>query len=303
MPIHDQSYRHWEGEFKSHVFRWWVVTREGLRIILRQKLLLLFILGPPAIHVFVTGAIIYGVNVLENLPKMPNLKIANPKFFFDFFIRQVFFITPICVFGGSGLIANDLKSNALQLYLSKPLTRVDYLVGKLAIIMVLMGFLTVVPGFLLFIENAVLSKGLTFLKEGYWILGSIVLYSFVLTLPTGLLILALSSATRSNRYAAVSFIATLIGTSAFSEMLEEILKLKIAILTGTSVFSEILGKILNSESAVFISYLSDLKILGERLFGLSTHQHWYWAMFIILGIIGLCICIMYRRVKGVEIVK
>jgi hypothetical protein len=97
-----------------------------------------------------------------------------------------------------------------------------------------------------------------------------------------LLSLALSSATRSSRYAAVSFIAILAGTPVFSEMLEGILKLK---------------------SAVFISYWSNLRILGERLFRLSTHQHWYWAMFIILGIVGVCIWLMHRNVKGVEIVK
>jgi len=243
-------------------------------------LFLLFILGPPAIHSFVAGAVIYGVNIYGTLFK--DLDIINAKFFFDFFMRQIFFITPICVFGGSGLIANDLKSNALQLYLSKPLTRLDYLMGKLAIIMVLMGFLTVVPGILLFIENAVLSEGSTFLKEEYWILGSIVLYSLILTLPTGLLILALSSVAKSSRYAAIIFIAILTGTPIFSEMLKGILKL---------------------ESAVFISYWSNLRILGEWLFRLSTHQHWYWAMFIILGIIGICIWIMHRNVKGVEIVK
>jgi len=280
MPIHDQSYRHWEGEFRSHVFRWWVVTREGLRIILRQKLFLLFILGPPAVHSFVTGAIIYGVNIYGTFVK--NLDMINAKFFFDFFIRQVFFVTPICVFGGSGLIANDLKSNALQLYLSKPLTRVDYLVGKLAIIMVLMGFLMVVPGILLFIENAVLSEGVTFLKEEYWILGSIILYSLILTLPTGLLILALSAVAKSSRYAAIIFIA---------------------ILTGTPIFSEMLKGILELRWAAFVSYWSNLDILGKRLFGLSSSYSWYWPMFIILGIIGLCVWIMYRRVKGVEIVK
>jgi ABC-2 type transport system permease protein len=282
MPIHDQSYRHWEGEFRSHVFRWWVITREGLRILLRHKLFLLFILGPPAVHVFVTGAIIYGTSVIETVPKMPNLKIVNPKFFFDFFMRQIFFITPICVFGGSGLIANDLKSNALQLYLSKPLTRLDYLAGKLAVVIVLMGFLMVVPGILLFIENAVLSEGATFIKEGYWMLGSIILYSLILTFPTGLLILALSSVAKSSRYAAIIFIAILTGTPIFSEMLKGILKLK---------------------SAVFISYWSNLDILGKRLFGLSSRYDWYWAMLIILGITGLCVWIMHRKVKGVEIAE
>lgn len=278
MPIHDQSYRHWEGTFKSHAFRWWVITREGLRIILRRKMFLLFILAPPAIVFLVHGIIIYVVNIYEDIFKMN----IDGSFFFGFFMRQTFWIVLICVFGGSGLIANDLKNNALQLYLSKPLTRRDYLVGKLATVMILMGFVTVAPGIVLFLENALVSEGTTFLTEKYWMFGSIILYSLFLTLPTGLLILALSSMTKSSRYAAISFAAILTGTPLFSELLRGVLKLK---------------------PAIFASYWSNLYILGRQLFGMSSPDRWYWATLILVGIMGICIWIMHRKVKGVEIVK
>ena len=280
MPIHDQSYRHWEGTFKSHSFRWWVITREGLRIILRRKVFLIFIMAPPIIQFLIFGAIVYGVNVYGSLF---NLNIVNPKFFFDFLMRQTFFLVLICIFGGSGLLANDLKNNALQLYFSKPLTRIDYLVGKFTIIMVLMAFLTLVPGIILFAENSVISEGSTFFKENYWLLGSIVLQSFILMVPTGLLILALSSVTKNSRYTAISFIAILMGTPIFSQILRHALRIK---------------------SAVFISYWENINILGKRLFRLSkSPDNWYWAIFIILGIIGVCIWTMYRKINGVEIVK
>ena len=280
MPIHDQSYRHWEGTFRPHTFRWWVITREGLRIILRRKIFLIFIMAPPIIQFLIYGAIVYGVNVYGSLF---NLDIVNAKFFFDFLMRQTFSIALICIFGGSGLIANDLKNNALQLYFSKPLTRLDYLVGKFAIIMVLMAFLTTVPGILLFMENSVISEGTTFIRENNWVLGSIVLHSFIITIPTGLLILALSSVTRNDRYTAISFIAILLGTLAFSEILENALKLK---------------------PAVFVSYWSNINMLGKRLFRLPDHpDSWYWAVPVILGIAGVCIWTMYRKINGVEIVK
>lgn len=280
MPIHDQSYRHWEGTFKSHTFRWWIITREGLRIILRRKLFIIFIMAPPIIQFFVFGAIIYGVNVYGSLF---NLNIVNAEFFFKFLNRQIFFIVLICIFGGSGLMANDLKNNALQLYFSKPLTRLDYLLGKFAIIIVLMAFLTTVPGVILFMENAVISEGTTFIRGNYWLLGSIILYSFIIIIPTGLLVLALSSVTRNSRYSAISFVAILIVTPAFSEILENAVKIK---------------------SAVFVSYWSNMRILGERLFDLpSKYANWYWAVVIILGIVGVCMWTMYRRVNGIEIVK
>ena len=77
-------------------------------------------------------------------------------------------IALIAIFGGSGLIATDLKNNALSLYLSKPLSWIDYLIGKFAVIGILLGSLTVVPGLLLFLEQALLADG-SFLKENYWL--------------------------------------------------------------------------------------------------------------------------------------
>ena len=54
----------------------------------------------------------------------------------------MFFVT---VYVGAGLIANDRRANALQIYLSKPLTRAEYVVGKLAILMAFLLLVTWVP--------------------------------------------------------------------------------------------------------------------------------------------------------------
>lgn len=279
MPIHDQSYRHWEGALKSRTFRWWTITREGLRIILKRKLFIL-IMALAGIQIFVYGGIVYGVNTYGLMFK---LNVINPKFFFDFTMRQNFFIALICIFAGSGLIANDLRNNALQLYLSKPLTRIDYLIGKIMIVLILLGFITLAPGILLFIENAILSQDLTFIKEEYWIIGAIIAFSLILIIPTGLLILALSSITKNSRYTAISFIAILMGTPIFSGLVVTILKLRWAIL---------------------ISYWTNLEILGRKLFKLSGNpDYWYWSIFIVFATIILCIWIIQRKVKGVDIVK
>ena len=33
MPIHDLGYRHWAGEWTSHPYRWWVITRQGIGLL------------------------------------------------------------------------------------------------------------------------------------------------------------------------------------------------------------------------------------------------------------------------------
>lgn len=283
MPIHDQSYQHWDGSLKSHTFRWWVIAKEGLKIILKRKIFIIFVMAPPFMYLVFKGGMIY----LDTI--FPILSI-NEKFFNDFFSSMIpvpwtfFFITLICVFGGSGLIANDLRNNVLQLYLSKPLTRIDYIIGKLAIIMLLLGFVTVFPGVVLFIESVLLSDNLDFLKEKQWILGSILSYSLLLTLIPGLVILMLSSLTKSNRYAAIGFAVI----SLFTPVIYQILK-----------------NIFHTDKIAPISFWANFQQLGNVLFGLRPRHplHWIWSLLIILVIIGLCLWILHRRIRGVEITK
>jgi len=289
MPIHDQSYRHWDGELKARTFRWWVITKEGLKIILKRKLFIIFVMVPPFMYLIFKGGIIYIINSLD--VKVPfSFSPENPEFYNEFFSSTVpipwtfFFITLISVFGGAGLISNDLKNNVLQLYLSKPLTRIDYIVGKLLIIMLLLAFVTAFPGIILFTEAILLSADMNFAKQNYWILGSIIIYSLILILVPGLIILTFSSLTKSNRYAAIGFV----GISMFTPIIYQILK-----------------NIFHTDKVALISFWANFQQLGDKLFGLRTDYspHWIWSLLIILAIIGVCLFILHKRIRGVEITK
>lgn len=285
MPIHDQSYQHWNGDLKSHTFRWWVITKEGLKILLKRKLFIIFVLVPPFMYTVFRGGLIYFISGLGF--EIPFVSGVNAEFFNDFFSSTIpvpwtfFFITMICVFGGSGLIANDLRNNVLQLYLSKPLTQIDYIIGKLGIIMLLLGFVTIFPGLMLFIEAVLLSDNLIFLRTNYWVLGSILLYSFILTSIPGLIILTFSSLTKSNRYAAIGFVAI----SMFTPIVYQILK-----------------AIFHTDKVAPVSFWANIQQLGDIMFGLRlTHSsHWALSLLIILAIIGSCLWVLHRRIKPVQ---
>lgn len=280
MPIYDQSYRHWEGELKSRYLRWWVITYEGLKVILRRKLFIIFILVPAIIQFFVFGGLIYGFNTFGALA---NLNQMTPDFFFRFCFQQTFFILLICVFAGSGLIANDIKSNALQLYFSKPLTRSDYIIGKIAIIIIMLECITAVPCLLLFIEYVLLSQDLIFLREAYWLIGSIIAYSLVLNLPITFLTLALSSVTKNSRYSAIILVAIVIGSAVISGLFKIVFR----------------GNWTN-----LVMYWYNIGIIGRGLFGMKDEfADWQWSLVIMLVLSIICFWIMYKKIKGVEIVK
>ena len=93
----------------------------------------------------------------------------DAKFFEDFLTQQMFFVFVIAIYAGAGLIANDLKANALQIYFSKPITRHDYLLGKLGVLIFFLALPTLVPGLLLFLMAGLFQSTSSFLEENYWV--------------------------------------------------------------------------------------------------------------------------------------
>ena len=286
MPIHTQDYRHWEGTLTHRPYtRWWIITKAELRLLAQRKIVRLIVAIPPLIYVLVHAMLIF---ILNQVPGAEFSFSINNEFFQKFLFRLTyvpssFLIALIAIFGGSGLIATDLKNNALSLYLSKPISWIDYLIGKFAVMGILLGCLTLVPGLLLFLEH-VLFTDTPFLKENYWIPLSIVAYSVVITLSSSLLILLFSSLTSNPRYAIIGFCA---------------------VWFGSPVIYEVLKTITRTSKMALVSIWASYDILGTALFAGSQDYavHWVWALLVQIALIVLCLFVLHRRIRAVEIVK
>src|SRR5689334_21652161 len=129
MPIHDQGYRHYNGT-RTKGRAWATIAVTGIRgFMTREAFLELLVIS--WLPFFARTVQIYAA---ASLPQAEFLAMT-PQTFRQSLGQQdvwVFFIT---VYIGSGLIANDRRANALQIYLSKPLTRAEYVFGKLAVLM------------------------------------------------------------------------------------------------------------------------------------------------------------------------
>ncbi len=288
MPIHTQDYRHWEGTLNPRNYmRWWIIAKAELKLLAQRKIVRLIVAVPPVIYIIVHAILIYISNQVPG--GLPWFEV-DAEFFQKFLFRtpstgppSSFLIALIAIFGGSGLIATDLKNNALSLYLSKPISWIDYLIGKFAVIGILLGCLTLIPGLLLFLEHSLLTDT-AFLKENYWVPLSIIIYSMVITLSAGLLMLLFSSLTSNPRYATIGFCA---------------------VWFGSPIIYEVLRKIMRSSRTAIVSIWENYDILGSALFN-ASHQHvvhWVWALLVLLALIALCLFVLHRRIQAVEIVK
>lgn len=288
MPIHTQDYRHWDGTLNPRNYtRWWIIAKAELKLLAQRKIVRLIVAVPPVIYIIVHAILIY---ISNQVPDALLWFEVDAEFFQKFLFRSPstgppssFIIALIAIFGGSGLIATDLKNNALSLYLSKPISWIDYLIGKFAVIGILLGCLTLIPGLLLFLEHSLLTDT-TFLKENYWVPLSIIIYSVVITLSAGLLMLLFSSLTSNPRYATIGFCA---------------------VWFGLPVIYEVLRQITRSSRTAIVSPWENYDILGSALFN-ASHQHvvhWAWSLLVLLALIAFCIFVLHRRIRAVEIVK
>ena len=71
------------------------------------------------------------VYVVTRFPEAGRVLPVDGRLFGEFLNQQIGFTLLLSIFGGAGLIANDLRTGAILVYLSRPLTRRDYVLGKL----------------------------------------------------------------------------------------------------------------------------------------------------------------------------
>src|SRR5262245_31713355 len=175
MPIHDQGYRRYGGG-KARGQGWVVIARSGIRSFFGRKAFLgLLLLGwspffARAIQIFAAA----------NLPQAAFLALT-PETFHDMvdsgFVNLIVFV--MAVYVGAGLIANDRRANALQIYLSKPLTRAEYVFGKLAILMLFLLLVTWVPAIVLLFVQVAFAGNFAFFRNNIFLFPAITVFAFI----------------------------------------------------------------------------------------------------------------------------
>ena len=146
MPIHDQGYRRYVGSRAALGKTWQVITWAGIRTVLAKRSFIALMLMAWA--PFVVRAVqVYVAATFQQA----SFLAPKAETFREFLLQQGVFVFFVTIYIGAGLIANDRRANALQVYLSKPLTRAEYVGGKFAILFSFLVGVTWLPAILLLI--------------------------------------------------------------------------------------------------------------------------------------------------------
>lgn len=279
MPIHDQGYRRYGGTRAAIGQAWRVIAGAGLRGLITQRKfigLMLFAWTP-----FVVRAVqVY----ISSTFQQASFLAPKAETFREFLDQQGAFVFFVTIWAGAGLIANDRRANALQVYLSKPLTRLEYVVGKLAILFALLMAVTWAPATALLLVQVAFAGSLTFVRQNVFLVPAITLLSLLQVLLAAMTMLALSSLSKSSRFVGIMYAGLIFFTSALFNAIRGT--------TGRSSF-------------VWLSPSDSLAQLGDVIFRVDPRYDASpaAAAAVVIVLIVVSAWILDRRVRGVEVVQ
>jgi len=210
MPLYDLSYRRFEGPRTSRFRRSFALARSAASLLLRRRsfLLLLAVSWIPAV---VRAVQIY---VARQFPEAPDFFTITPETWREFLGQQVRFLPVVLVSlaTGASAIASDFASGAFTIYLSKPISRFDYVLGKAMPVAGAVSAVTLAPALALLLLQLSLAPDFALLSKAPWLPLAVTAYSLFLALYFTLSVLAVSSLCRSGRVAGAGFAALVFGS-------------------------------------------------------------------------------------------
>jgi ABC-2 type transport system permease protein len=243
MPIFDQGYQHWNGKLSGHLWRWLAITRFGVAAQWKSwwvRAVVLAALSPAL--ALVAFLVVWGlfeqksslidplINLLSTLPD--ELKQGTRGYrgvfwtmaFHYFFGIELFFSMFLVLLVGPNLISQDLRYNAIPLYFSRPLRRIDYFVGKLGVIGTYVAVVSIVPALLAYALGVAFSFDSKVFHDTGRLLVASIAYGSVIVVSAGTMMLAISSLSRNSRMVGAFWIGLWIISGVAGASLTQIVK-------------------------------------------------------------------------------
>ena len=309
MAVYEHLYGAYDGESHTAFSRFLVIQRYALRETFKSKLLttifiLCFIYPLIAtilvyLHHNVNALALLQINVRELLP-------IDATFFRTFLEVQGAFAFILTVLVAPPLISRDLSNNALPLYLCRPLSRTEYVLGKMAVVGFLLSLVTWVPGLLLFLFQASLA-GVSWFWSNMWMMWSIFFGSMVWIILLSLLALAISSLVKWRVVASGALLGLFFVPSAFGEIINNLFLTRAGHLismwaTVNNIWLGLFGLFVRQTGRVngkvtnpiYDGQIMDIKLLEPPL----------WASWLlIIAVCGICVWLLSRKVRAYEVIK
>jgi ABC-2 type transport system permease protein len=330
VPVVNAGYRRWQGTRRGRLGRWLIMARAGIAVTGRSRWLWRFVLLAwlPLLYYgvafFAVGQLteartidaardMWQFQLLQNAfgGELAKRFVTDPASYrpaiwaslIHLFMHytQIFCVMIVVAIVGPRLVSEDLRSRALALYLARPITRLDYVVGKLAVVCFWVGTVTLLPALVLYVLSIAFSPSIDAMVQTIGVLPRVIAVSSLLMIGTGAPMLALSSLAPNPRFLAFLWA----GAWVFSSVVSRVLSQALFPFTREGDWSGLTSVSANFDAVAF--RLFDIEALlrpsamhSERLARtlerLSHGHDWTWSLALILGVTIASLAIVAMRV-------
>jgi ABC-2 type transport system permease protein len=286
MAVYKRSYRGYTGAITPGWSRFLVLYRFARRNLFRSKIGTAFFV----LCFFYPMLCLLGIYASSHLSVFSFLgQRAAPLFAIDGSFFSVYLTVQaslaflLTAFIGPGLVSPDLANGALTLYLCRPLSRTEYVLGKMSVLAITLSWITWVPGLVLFFVQGSLA-GWQWLWDNAWIASAIFLGSVIWIVVLSLLSLALSAWVKWRIIAGALLLGTLFVGAGFARAINAVLQTKQGLLVDLGTLVSIIWHDLFRDNA-------DLP--------LSITEAW----IAVLAFAGFCLYLLMRKVRANEVIR
>jgi ABC-2 type transport system permease protein len=305
MAVLERAYKRYEGALSPEWSRFLIIPRHAFRDVFRSKIFtgLYAISFVPSLIFAVLIYLRHNTEALAILQlNVVNALPIDEKFFQVFVELQGWIGFFLALLIGPQQVARDLTNNGLPLYLCRPFSRSEYVVGKMSIVVILLSTITWVPGLILFFLQSYL-EGWSWFTANIPIASAIFLSSLVWILLFALLTQTISAWVKWRLAASAALIGLFFIPSVFALFVNETLETH-----WGNILS--LGMLLrNVTSGLFGTFVREVGEVTRARGGVVLQQAILtepplWASWFMLFLIcSLCLWLLSRKVKAYEVVK
>jgi len=306
MAVYEQTYKRYAGPLTPEWSRFLIIPRHALRGTFNSKLFAAFyvICFVPLLVELIMIYLRHNAGVLVAFSVNIRELVPVDAYFFQVFVNiQHSFAFLLALLIGPPMVSRDLRNNALPLYLCRPFSRTEYVIGKMSVLVILLSLMTWVPQLLLFFFQSYL-EGFAWFKENLWIANSIVMAGLLWIFLLALLTQTISALVKWRVVASGALVALFLIPSAFGLFINEI-------------FNTLWGNII-SPIASITNVTSGLFGTFERVGEVRQIRGWegtvvrevvlleppLWVSWTVLFLIcAVCLALLSWRVKAYEVVK
>ncbi len=305
MAVYEQTYKPYSGKLTPEWSRFLIIPRHAFRGVFAYKLFIAFYVIC-FLPVLVEAILIYlhhNITALAIMSINPRQLIPIDGSFFVYFVSiQGGFAFFVALLLGPPLVSRDLRNNALPLYLCRPFSRTEYVMGKMSVLLILLSGITWVPQLLMFLFQSYL-EGFAWFKSNLWIASAIIIAGVVWILLLALISQTLSALLKWRIVASAAMLGFVFIPSIFAGVFNLIFMTRwFSLVSLPALMANItagLFGIFDPVGARFQMAVDD-NVVRE----IVVMEPPLWTCWVMLFLIcATCLAILSWKVKAYEVVK